>query len=67
MATKAVNIAAVVPAAGADFVFEEQPMQVPGPGEILIRNHVIALNPIDWKRRDRNFWITYPAILGLGK
>ncbi|KLU93158.1 hypothetical protein MAPG_12096 [Magnaporthiopsis poae ATCC 64411] len=65
MATQTANIAAVVPAAGADFVIEEQPMPVPGPGEILIRNRAIALNPIDWKRRDRNFWITYPAILGL--
>ncbi|MBP6736109.1 MAG: zinc-binding dehydrogenase [Rhodobacteraceae bacterium] len=28
---------------------EERPMPQPGPGEVLVRNRAIGLNPVDWK------------------
>ena len=59
------NLAAILPSAGAKLVVEERPIPTPGPDEILVRNHAIALNPIDWKRIDYNIAIpSYPAILG---
>lgn len=38
----------------------------PGPGEILIKIHSVALNPVDWKiQKDALFAMPeYPAILG---
>jgi len=37
----------------------------PGSGEILVKIHSTALNPVDWKIRDYGvFMETYPAILG---
>ena len=40
-------------------------IQKPGPGEILVKIHATALNPVDWKIRAYNFFIeTYPAVLG---
>ncbi|EJD07038.1 GroES-like protein [Fomitiporia mediterranea MF3/22] len=42
------------------------PIPKPGPGELLVKIHATALNPIDQKRRDTGFLIhAYPAILGL--
>lgn len=52
------------PAKGAWSV-EPTAIQKPGPGELLIKIHATALNPVDWKIREYNFFITeYPAILG---
>lgn len=28
---------------------QDRPKPVPGPGEVLVRNHAIGLNPVDWK------------------
>jgi len=60
------NLAAVVTAAQAPLVIEERPIPTSGPGEVLIRNHVIAVNPIDWKRWQWGIMIqSYPCVLGL--
>ncbi|KAK0708583.1 chaperonin 10-like protein [Lasiosphaeris hirsuta] len=65
MAYETPNFAALLPALATDLVVEERPIPVPGPGEVLVRNHVIALNPIDWKRQSWGFLVpSYPAILG---
>ncbi|KAK3347183.1 chaperonin 10-like protein [Lasiosphaeria hispida] len=65
MAYETPNFAALLPAIATDLVVEERPIPVPGPGEILVRNHVIALNPIDWKRQAWGFLVpSYPAVLG---
>ncbi|KAK7538457.1 zinc-binding oxidoreductase-like protein CipB [Phyllosticta citribraziliensis] len=50
----------------------DKPLQVdtalppaPGPGEVVIRNAAIAINPIDWKIQDYGFLVEhYPTILG---
>lgn len=40
----------------------------PGENEIVVKNHAIALNPVDWARQavgDALFsWTTYPCVLG---
>lgn len=40
-------------------------IQKPGPGEVLVKIHATALNPVDWKIRAFNILdYTYPAIVG---
>ena len=37
----------------------------PGPGELLVKVHATALNPVDWKIRKYGVFVeTFPAILG---
>lgn len=37
----------------------------PGPGELLVKVHAAALNPVDWKIQKYGIFIeTFPAILG---
>ena len=62
------NLAALLPAQGADLVIEERPILSPKDGEILIRNHALAINPIDWKRQESGYLIpSYPTVIGSGK
>ncbi|KAF7550709.1 hypothetical protein G7046_g7933 [Stylonectria norvegica] len=54
-----------LPALGKDLVLQKRPTPSPGPGEVLIRNSFIAINPVDWKRQSWGFKVScYPAILG---
>jgi NADPH:quinone reductase-like Zn-dependent oxidoreductase len=67
MEKKDINLAAVLHAAASDLIVEERKIPTPGPGEVLIRNHAIALNPIDYKRQQSGFLVSsYPLILGAG-
>jgi hypothetical protein len=67
MSDRVPNLAALVPSVAADVVIEERSIPSPEPGEVLIRNHAIAINPIDWKRQAWNFKIaSFPVILGSG-
>ena len=48
------------------FGLKERDVQEPGPGELLVETHAIALNPVDWKIQALGWVITdFPAILGL--
>ncbi|KAK3331522.1 chaperonin 10-like protein [Apodospora peruviana] len=59
------NIAAVMTVAGSPLVLQERPIPSPEPGEVLIRNHAIGINPLDWKRFHRGFLIrSSPTVLG---
>ena len=41
------------------------PTPKPGPGELLVKVHAAALNPVDWKIQKYGIFIeTFPAILG---
>lgn len=61
------NVAALLPAVATNLVIEERSIPSPGPDEVLIHNHFIGLNPIDWKRQAWGFMInSYPTILGAG-
>ncbi|GAB1319869.1 Enoyl reductase (ER) domain-containing protein [Madurella fahalii] len=65
MAKDATNLAAVLHAKATDLVVEERPIPSPGSGEILIRHHAIAVNPIDTKRQALGLYTpSYPVILG---
>lgn len=67
MANQSKNFAALLPAVRADLVVEERPIPTPESGEILVRNHFIGLNPVDWKRQVTGMFIgSYPAIMGTG-
>ncbi|KZP07537.1 GroES-like protein [Athelia psychrophila] len=49
-----------------DFAVGSTSIPAPGPGELLIKNGAIALNPVDWKIQKYGFAVeTFPAIIGL--
>ena len=57
--------ALVLPAKCADYVTRSVPVPRPSPGQLLVKIHAAALNPIDWKIQSYNIFVTkYPAILG---
>ena len=59
------HLAAVLPSKGEPFEITNRPTPQPGPNELLIEVHAIALNPIDYYMRDFGFAIaSYPAIPG---
>ncbi|KAH8811133.1 chaperonin 10-like protein [Xylogone sp. PMI_703] len=65
MSQQSTHLAAELPAIATDLVIRERITPAPGADEILIRNHTIAINPIDWKRQAWGFAIpSYPVILG---
>lgn len=48
-----------------DFVVQSRDIPTPPAGEILIKIHATALNPVDWKiQKYAAFIKNYPAILG---
>ncbi|KAI9686298.1 MAG: hypothetical protein M1820_010672 [Bogoriella megaspora] len=60
------NRAAFLTAAKAyPLTISAAPYPTPGPNELLIRNHAVAINPVDWGIQSLAiFPITYPAIIG---
>ncbi|KAG6808202.1 hypothetical protein H0H87_000434, partial [Tephrocybe sp. NHM501043] len=42
----------------------EHPIHLPGPGQLLIRNEAVGLNPSDWKVQVYDFDLSYPFLLG---
>ena len=46
-------------------VVDTIPVPRPGPGDILVKVHAAALNPVDWKIQKYGIFIeTFPATLG---
>ena len=65
MSVPATQKAALLPGLGQNIVVESVANYKPGPGELVVKIHASALNPVDWKIQAYNFFITeYPAILG---
>lgn len=63
MATKAKALYLLEPK--GPYAVQEKDIPQPGPGEVLVQIHATALNPVDWKIHDYNFFIKdYPSILG---
>ncbi|KAH0036811.1 hypothetical protein KCU78_g1835, partial [Aureobasidium melanogenum] len=57
--------AAVVPEQGARHIVATRTLAPLEPGEVAIKITATAVNPIDWKMRDWNYWLKeYPAVLG---
>ncbi|CAG7953846.1 unnamed protein product [Penicillium salamii] len=47
------------------FAVNDAPKPIPGPGEIVIKNAAVAINPVDWKIQTHGGYLnTYPFILG---
>ncbi|KAJ5201033.1 hypothetical protein N7449_005836 [Penicillium cf. viridicatum] len=47
------------------FVVNDGPKPTPGPGEIVIKNAAVAINPVDWKIQTHGRYLNkYPFILG---
>ncbi|OAK97050.1 GroES-like protein [Phaeosphaeriaceae sp. SRC1lsM3a] len=50
---------------GNPLVVKEAPMPKAGKGEIVIKNHAVAVNPVDWKIQDYGIFLQkYPNICG---
>lgn len=59
------NKAAYLDEKGATLRVGEAPMPTPGPGEVVIKNHAVAINPLDWHMQDAGVFVKeWPAILG---
>ncbi|KAH8703570.1 chaperonin 10-like protein [Talaromyces proteolyticus] len=59
------NLAAIIPAAKAPLEVHKIDIYEPGPDELLIRNEVIAFNPVEFKIAKLGIVpLQYPAILG---
>ncbi|WP_285035502.1 zinc-binding alcohol dehydrogenase family protein [Plantibacter sp. ME-Dv--P-095] len=62
------NTAAWLPAHRADLVVGPAAMHEPGPGELLLRNRAVAVNPLDevkqWTGNLMYRWLPSPAVLG---
>ena len=61
----ATNHAAFLVEAGKPLEVREASMPVPGPGEIVVRNSAVAINPLDWHMVDAGVFVQqWPAIIG---
>jgi NADPH:quinone reductase-like Zn-dependent oxidoreductase len=60
------SLAAWQRAVGTPLEIGEVQTPLPGPGEILVRNRAIAINPVDWILQETAIfpWLDYPTILG---
>ena len=61
------NLAMVIrsPKARIEGPPEKRSKPIPGPNEIVVQNHAVAVNPADWKIQDYNMIVTqYPTVLG---
>lgn len=60
------NFAAWAPHRKAEhFVVKENTYTAPGAGEIVVRNHALGINPIDWMLQDEDVLeLPYPNIFG---
>lgn len=59
------NQAAYLVKAGQPLEVRDAPLPTAGPGEIIVKNAAIAINPLDWHMADFEVFIQqWPAILG---
>jgi NADPH:quinone reductase-like Zn-dependent oxidoreductase len=59
------NLAAWLTKAGSPLEVKPAPLPVPGPGEIVVKNSAIAINPVDCHMADIGIFVQeFPTILG---
>ncbi|KAK4930430.1 hypothetical protein LTR49_003171 [Elasticomyces elasticus] len=59
------NQSAFLDGVGVALRVGDSPMPTPGPDQIVIRNHAVAINPIDYKMQASGKFIrSYPIVLG---
>ncbi|KAJ7671460.1 GroES-like protein [Mycena polygramma] len=57
--------ALLIPSPKAPFVLGQRPIPVPAKGEVRIKILAVGLNPMNWRQREFDFFITaYPAVIG---
>ena len=57
--------AAFLQSKGSKLSLASRPTPLPGSGQVLIRNHAIAINPVDWKMPEFGILIqSYPTVIG---
>ncbi|KAF2150276.1 putative quinone oxidoreductase [Myriangium duriaei CBS 260.36] len=60
-----VNQAAYLDAPGTKLTLRQAPMPTPGPGEIVVKNHAIAINPLDTHQVAIGVFVQqWPAVIG---
>lgn len=68
MSVPPTNCAAQIPSKHGGLVVGPAPYTRPGEGQIVVRNHAVAINPLDWIIQvEGNLlygWLKYPAVLG---
>ncbi|KAG1866851.1 chaperonin 10-like protein [Suillus subluteus] len=58
--------ALLLPKKQGDFEIGFRSIPSPGAGELLVKIHSAALNPVDYKIKDMGFFVTdYPAVVGM--
>lgn len=59
------NQAAWLIKAGATLEIGDAPLPTAGPGEIVVRNAAVAINPLDWHMLDSGIFLQeWPAVFG---
>lgn len=59
------NQAAWLNKAESPLEVRDAPLPTAGPGEIVVKNAAIAINPVDWHMQDHGIFVQqWPAILG---
>ena len=59
------NLAAVIPTAKGQLEVVERSVPKPAADEVVVKNHVVAVNPVDWKIQSYAFAVKeYPTVLG---
>ncbi|KAK3627542.1 hypothetical protein LTR56_019126 [Elasticomyces elasticus] len=59
------NQAAWLKKANTPLEVSDAPMPTPGPGEIVVKNAAVAINPLDWHMQDTGIFVQqWPTILG---
>ena len=59
------NSAAILKQAKERITIEERHLPSPQASEILVKNHAVAINPVDWKIQSTGHFIAkYPTVLG---
>jgi NADPH:quinone reductase-like Zn-dependent oxidoreductase len=58
------NRAAWIKFPKAQVEVDDAPTATAGPGEVVVKNYYVAINPIDWKVQTYGIPQQYPIILG---
>lgn len=59
------NKAAYLKKADTPLEVEDAPLPTAGPGELVVKNAAIAINPLDWHMQDAGVFVQqWPAIFG---
>ena len=59
------NQAAILKEEKANFTIEERGIPKPGPSDVVVKNHALATNPVDWQMQRSGLFVDkYPVILG---